>query len=125
MPEKITLGSNAEYSYEYTVTKKIPANYSIWVIGSYIGTDEYVPFCENDPDRGPLSVNLNTLLAVKMDRDTVKLLRDAAHKGLVSPTDCQRIIDNPDREVIISEEYNKETNRLAPIVKAILDPLYT
>lgn len=65
----------------FKIVKKVPARYEIWPIGECMGSDKYVPFCENDPIRGPYAIKTQTLLAVELPSEEVKLLRKAASCG--------------------------------------------
>ena len=65
----------------FTIVEKVPQRYGVWPIGQHMGTDEYIPFCEPDPKRGPFSINPNTLLTVKLPVEEVLLLRKVASIG--------------------------------------------
>lgn len=72
--EKMVFGNN-----EYTIVDKVPNGYIIWNIGNYMGTPDYVPFVQLFPNT--YSVVEDTMLAVKLPREEVKLLRDVAGRG--------------------------------------------
>lgn len=74
----ITVEQSGHPTYQFRIVKKIPKGYSVWAIGEYMGTDNYVPFFEPKPNYGPYSVNPDTLLAVQLPRDDVLLLRRVA-----------------------------------------------
>lgn len=67
--------------HTFKIVKTIPARYGIWPIGNNMGSDKYIPFCEEDPEKGKYSVNIHTLLAVELPYEEVMLLRKAAAYG--------------------------------------------
>lgn len=80
----ITTGSMKKHTFE--IVDKIPTGFFVWNIGDNMETNEYIPLCEklrpNDKDN--YDINLTTLKAIKLDPETVKILREAAHYGLTN-----------------------------------------
>ena len=72
--EKVIFGS-----YEYTIVDKVPNGYIVWNIGMCMGSDEYIPFCQIIP--GTFSIIPETLLAVKLPKEEVEILREVAGRG--------------------------------------------
>ncbi len=78
----------------FEVVDRIPAGYFVWNIGSNMGHDEYILLCEklypglkkSDPEY--YSINRDTLKAIKLDKEEVKLLRSAAGYGVCSKKDA-------------------------------------
>lgn len=70
----------------YKVAKRVPANYVIWNIGENMGTDEYIPFAkrvsENPKDDEYYHICPTSVVAVKLSKEDVKILREAAHHGI-------------------------------------------
>ena len=120
LPEKEHFGL-----HDYDIVTKIPKDYYIWNIGDNMGSDSYIPFCKDDPEHpDSYSIDLRSLLAVKLPDPDVITLRKAANHGLCSIKACDEIINKPYNNPNMSDEYNKETNRLAPIAKEILSKIY-
>lgn len=74
----ITVEQPGHPTHQFRIVKKVPKGYGVWAIGEHMGTEDYVPFFEPKPNYGPYSVNSDTLLAVKLPRDDVLLLRYVA-----------------------------------------------
>ena len=70
----------------FEIVEKIPSNYFIWNIGENMGTDEYIPICEDlqPEDKDNYEINQNTVKAIKLSIEEVKALREAAHVGINS-----------------------------------------
>ena len=60
----------------YKIVEKVPTDYVVWNIGEHMGSDEYIPFCQVIP--GTLHIVADTLLAVKLPKEEVKILRKVA-----------------------------------------------
>lgn len=101
-------------NYEYRVVNKVPRNYTVWNIGSHIGTDEYIPFCRVIPHT--FSIDDNSLLAVKLPKEEVEILRKVAGRGDTYLSVMQKRI-NKHRKY----DYDKETLIKA---KEILERIY-
>lgn len=52
----------------YEVVNKIPYGFFVWNIGENMGTDEYIPICEDlhPEDKDNYEINPNTLKAIKL-----------------------------------------------------------
>lgn len=67
----------------YQVVEKIPHGFHVWNIGDNMGHDEYIPLCEKlNPGASKdsveyYSINPNTVKAIKLNIEEVKLLRRA------------------------------------------------
>lgn len=78
----------------FEIVDKIPAGYFIWSIGENMGHDEYIPLCERlnpeakKSDSEYYRINRDTLKAIKLDREEVKLLRRAAGYGVCTKKDA-------------------------------------
>lgn len=70
----------------YKIVNKIPFGFYVWNIGEYMGSDEYIPLCQDlHPGvKNDYSINPDTLRAIKLPKEEVKLLRDAAGWGVNS-----------------------------------------
>ena len=69
-------------------------NYFIWNIGENMGTDEYIPICEDlqPEDKDRYDINASTLKAIKLSREEVETLREAAHIGIVSKKTAEKAL---------------------------------
>lgn len=77
----LTVTQPGHPTHTFRIVKTVPKGYGVWPIGAYMGTEEYIPFCESKQGYGPYSVNPDTLLAVKLPREEVLLLRKASAYG--------------------------------------------
>lgn len=70
----------------FKIVKKMPFNFYIWNIGKNMGSDEYIPLCQDlyPGIKDNYSINPDTLRAIKLPKEEVKLLREAAGWGVVS-----------------------------------------
>lgn len=106
--EKMVFGGN-----EYTVVDKVPNGYIIWNIGRHMGTPDYVPFVQLLSNT--YSVIGDTMLAVKLPREEVKLLRDVAGRGNTDLNTMRKRINRPakyDYPVAILKEAYKILKRV-------------
>lgn len=78
----------------FTITDKIPANFFVWNIGENMGTDEYIPLCEDlhPEDRDNYEINSNTLKAIKLPAEEVHVLREAAHNGITNLKEAEKAL---------------------------------
>jgi len=81
-------------TYTFEIVEKIPSEYSVWNIGEFMGSEEYIPFCEKLYPALPKSYDINgeTLKAIKLDPAEVKLLRKAAREGIVNKEQAEKAI---------------------------------
>lgn len=70
----------------YEVVDKIPSDFYVWNIGENMGSDEYIPICEDlhPEDKDNYEINPYTVKAIKLSIEEVMALREAAHVGIVS-----------------------------------------
>lgn len=83
----------------FEIVEKIPSNYFIWNIGENMGTDEYIPICEylQPEDKDSYDINASTLKAIKLSREEVETLREAAHIGIVSKKTAEKALKSKRR----------------------------
>lgn len=77
--------------YEYEVVDKIPPGYVIWDIGSCMGSDEHIPLCITGYNGNPYAIDPNSLKAIRLNPDEVKLLRKAAAISIRCLEDAEKI----------------------------------
>lgn len=70
----------------YKIVNKIPFGFYVWNIGENMGSDEYIPLCQDlhPGAKNDYSINPDTLRAIKLPKEEVKLLIDAAGWGVNS-----------------------------------------
>ncbi len=83
----------------FEIVEKIPRNYFVWNIGENMGTDEYIPICEDlhPEDKDNYDINTSTLKAIKLSREDVETLREAAHIGIVSKKTAEKALKSKRR----------------------------
>lgn len=83
---KIRTKDTFGHEHEYEVVKKIPHGFFVWNIGKNMGSDEYIPICEDlhPEDKNDYSINPDTVKAIKLEHEDVGKLRKAASYGVNS-----------------------------------------
>ena len=78
----------------YEVVEKIPARFFVWNIGENMGSDEYIPLCEDlhPEDKDNYEINPNTVKAIKLNTNEVMLLRKAAARGVNSKKTAEKAL---------------------------------
>ena len=78
----------------YEVVEKIPARFFVWNIGENMGSDEYIPLCEDlHPEaKDNYEINPNTVKAIKLNTNEVMLLRAAASWGVNSKKTAEKAL---------------------------------
>lgn len=94
MNKTITTKDTFGKSTIYEVVGKIPAGFFVWNIGENMGTDEYIPICEDlhPDDKDNYEINPNTVKAIKLSREDVEALRKAAHVGINSKKTAEKAL---------------------------------
>ncbi len=79
---------------EYEVVEKMPNGYFVWNIGANMGTDEYIPIAEwkHPENKENFDINSDTVKAIKMDPEDVRVLRKASGYGISDYMDAKRAI---------------------------------
>ena len=83
----------------FEIVEKIPVGFFIWNIGENMGTDEYIPICEDlhPEDKDNYEINTSTLKAIRLSREDVEALREAAHAGIVSKKTAEKALKSKRR----------------------------
>lgn len=63
--------------HDFEIVEKIPYGFEVWNILE-IGNGEYIPICQSSAD---YSVNIETLKAIKLSKEEVAILHNAASEG--------------------------------------------
>ena len=104
----------------FEIVEKIPSNYFIWNIGENMGTDEYIPICEDlhPEDKDNYEINQNTVKAIKLSIEEVKALREAAHVGINSKKTAEKALKSK-RRGYWSDRKRAEAEKTIDIFKRI------
>ena len=104
----------------FEIVEKIPAGFFVWNIGENMGTDEYIPICEDlhPSDKDNYEINPNTLKAIKLSVEEVKALRKAAHVGINSKKTAERAL-NSKRRGYWSDKKREQAEKTIDIFKRI------
>ena len=78
----------------FEIVEKIPNNYFVWNIGENMGTDEYIPICEDlhPEDKDNYEIKTSTLKAIRLSREDVEALREAASVGINSKKTAEKAL---------------------------------
>ena len=99
MKKTITTKDTFGKSRSYEVVEKIPSGFFVWNIGENMGTDEYIPICEDlhPGDKYNYEIKTSTLKAIRLSREDVEALREAAHVGIVSKKTAEKALKSKRR----------------------------
>ena len=99
MKKTITTKDTFGKSRSYEVVEKIPSGFFVWNIGENMGDDEYIPICEDlhPEDKENYEINTSTLKAIKLSREEVETLREAASVGINSKKTAERALKSKSR----------------------------
>lgn len=83
----------------FEIVEKVPAGFFVWNIGDNMGHDEYIPLCEDlhPEDKDNYEINTSTLKAIRLSREDVEALREAAHAGIVSKKTAEKALKSKRR----------------------------
>ena len=115
-----TKSSLNERSDIFEVVEKIPAGFFVWNIGENMGTDEYIPICEDlhPEDKDNYEINTRTLKAIRLSLEDVEALREAAHVGIVSKKTAEKALMSK-RRGYWSDRKREEAEKTIDIFKRI------
>ena len=104
----------------FEVVEKIPAGFFVWNIGKNMGTDEYIPICEDlhPEDKDNYEINTRTLKAIRLSLEDVEALREAAHAGIVSKKTAEKALKSK-RRGYWSDRKRAEAEKTIDIFKKI------
>ena len=120
MKKTITTKDTLGKIQTYEVVEKIPEGFFVWNIGENMGDDEYIPICEDlhPEDKENYEINTSTLKAIKLSREEVETLREAAHVGIVSKTTAEKALKSK-RRGYWSDRKREEAEKTIDIFKRI------
>ena len=104
----------------FEIVEKIPSNYFVWNIGENMGTDEYIPICEDlhPEDKDNYEIKTSTLKAIRLSREEVETLREAAHVGIVSKKTAEKALKSK-RRGYWSDRKREQAEKTIDIFKRI------
>lgn len=104
----------------FEVVDKIPSGFFVWNIGENMGTDEYIPICEDlhPEDKDNYEINTSTLKAIKLSHEEVEILREAAHVGINSKKTAEKALKSK-RRGYWSDRKRAEAEKTIDIFKRI------
>ena len=78
----------------FDIVEKIPAGFFVWNIGENMGSNEYIPICEDlhPEDKENFEINTSTLKAIKLIPEEVNALRQAASWGVNSKATAEKAL---------------------------------
>ena len=120
MNKTITTKDTFGKSRSYEVVEKIPSGFFVWNIGANMGTDEYIPICEDlhPEDKDNYEINTSTLKAIRLSLEDVEALREAAHVGIVSKKTAEKALKSK-RKGYWSDRKRAEAEKTIDIFKRI------
>ena len=104
----------------FEIVEKIPTGFFVWNIGENMGTDEYIPICEDlhPEDKDNYEINPNTVKAIRLSVEEVKALRKAAHVGINSQKTAEKALKSK-RRGYWSDRKRAEAEKTIDIFKRI------
>ena len=120
MNKTITTKDTFGKSRSYEVVDKIPIGFYVWNIGENMGTDEYIPICEDlhPEDKDNYEINPDTIKAIKLNAEEVKALRKAASVGIVSKKTAEKALKSK-RRGYWSDRKREQAEKTIDIFKRI------
>lgn len=106
----------------YKIVEKIPFGFFVWNIGENMGSDEYVPLCQYlSPEiKDDYSINPDTLRAIKLPKEDVELLREAAGWGVNSLETARKALKSR-RHSYMAEKKRENARKTIDIFKRITE----
>ena len=122
MKKTITTKDTFGKSSSYEVVEKIPVGFFVWNIGENMGTDEYIPICEDlhPEDKDNYEIKTSTLKAIKLSREDVEALREAAQVGINSKKTAERALKSK-RRGYWSDRKREQAEKTIDIFKRITE----
>lgn len=116
---KIYSDNGCGTTYIFEIVESVPNTYFVWNIPE-ICDGEYVPFgmTVRPNDRECFDVNINTLKAVKMSKEEVKILHSAASCGAGTIKEATRILRRAAKTAYMRERQARAKKAL-PILEKI------
>ena len=104
----------------FEIVDKIPSGFFVWNIGENMGSNEYIPICEDlhPEDKDNFEINTSTLKAIKLSPEEVNALRQAASWGVNNKATAEKALKSK-RTSYNAERKRKAANATLEIFKRI------
>lgn len=106
----------------YKIVEKIPFNFYVWNIGKNMGSDEYIPLCQDlyPGIKDNYSIDPDALRTIKLPKEEVELLREAAGWGVVSLKEAEKALKSK-RHSYIAEKRRESAHKTIDIFERITE----
>ena len=104
----------------FEIVEKIPDGFFVWNIGDNMGLDEYIPICEDlHPEyKDNYEINTSTMKAIRLSREDVEALMEAAHVGINSKKTAEKALKSK-RRGYWSDRKREQAEKTIDIFKRI------
>lgn len=106
----------------FKIVKKIPFGFYVWNIGENMGSNEYIPLCQDlcQGIKDDYSINPDTLRAIKLPKEEVELLREATGWGVNSLETARKALKSR-RRGCIAEKKRENARKTIDIFERITE----
>lgn len=104
----------------FQIVERIPERFFVWKIGENMKSAEWIPLCEalHPGDKDDYSINPDTLKAINLPENEVKLLRDAANFGINSLATAEKALKSR-RRGYMSDRKREQAKKVIDIFRRI------
>lgn len=104
----------------FQIVERIPERFFVWNIGKNMKSAERIPLCEalHPEDKDDYSINPDTLKAINLPENEVKLLRDAANFGINSLATAEKALKSR-RRGYMSDRKREQAKKVIDIFRRI------
>lgn len=104
----------------FQIVERIPNGFFVWNIGENMKSSEWIPLCQDlhPGDKDDYSINPDTLKAIKLPENEVKLLRDAAAVGVNSLSSAKKALKSR-RRGYMSDRKREQAEKVIDIFMRI------
>ena len=104
----------------FQIVERIPEMFFVWNIGENMKSAEWIPLCEalHPGDKADYSINPDTLKAINLPENEVKLLRDAADFGINSLATAEKALKSR-RRGYMSDRKREQAKKVIDIFRRI------
>lgn len=120
--EDTIISETIHNTHVYKMVEKIPFGFYVWNIGENMGSDEYIPLCQDlHPGiKDDYSINSDTLRAIKLPKEEVELLREAAARGVNSIETARKALKSR-RHSYMAEKKRENARKTIDIFERITE----
>ena len=120
--EDTIISETIHNTHVFKIVEKIPFNFYVWNIGENMGSDEYIPLCQDlyPGIKDNYSINHDTLRAIKLPKEEVELLREAAGWGVGNLKEAEKALKSK-RHSYIAEKRRESARKTIDIFKRITE----